>query len=74
MAKIQRGATNLIHSAMWNRRLMNGKQLRFLCGLAQSKYLAVAPTQLFLRSLHNDLAVAQWSSNVRLLRQSLRDL
>ena len=74
LAKIKRGATNLIYSAMRNRRLVNGKQLRSFCGLVQSKYLAIAPAQLFLRSLHNDLAAARWSSSVRLSRQSLRDL
>jgi hypothetical protein len=37
LAKIKRGATNLIYSAMRNRRLVNGKQLRSFCGLVQSK-------------------------------------
>jgi hypothetical protein len=75
LAKIKQGATRLIHSAMRNRRLVNSRQVRSFCGLVQSKYLAIAPTQLFLRSLHNDLAVAPpWSSSVRLSRQSLRDL
>jgi hypothetical protein len=75
LAKIKQGATRLIHSAMRNRRLVNSRQVRSFCGLVQSKYLAIAPAQLFLRSLHNDLAAApQWSSSVRLSRQSLRDL
>ena len=75
LAKIKRAAADLIGAAMRNRRLVNDRKLRSFCGLVQSKYLAIAPAQLFLRSCHDDLAAKdEWSSNVRLSRQSLRDL
>jgi hypothetical protein len=74
LTKIKQGVTGLIHAAMRGRRLVNARRVRSFCGLVQSKYLAIAPAQLFLRSLHDDLTRARWSSNVRLSRQSLRDL
>eukprot|EP01044_Picomonas_judraskeda_P006767 COSAG03_NODE_693_length_6256_cov_6.381355_4_plen_547_part_00 len=75
LARIKREASTLIGVAMRNRRLVNQRKVRSFCGLVQSKYLAIAPAQLFLRSLYDDLAAAEsWSSNVRLSRQSLRDL
>ena len=55
LAKIKRAAADLIGAAMRNRRLVNDRKLRSFCGLVQSKYLAIAPAQLFLRSCHDDL-------------------
>ena len=74
MARIRREAGVLIARAKSNRRLVNSTSVRSFAGLVQSKYLAIAPAQLYLRSLFDDLSKDDWSASTRLSRQSLRDL
>lgn len=58
-----------------NRRLVRARQIAGFNGLVQSLSLAVLPAELFQRALQDDLKTkANWSSRVRLSRQSLRDL
>jgi hypothetical protein len=74
--KLANFARGLILSAKRNRRLISRRQLAVFCGLAQSVYLAVPMSQLYLRSLHDCSATGgrNWDCNVRLTKQALRDL
>ena len=55
----------------WFRRV----RLAAFLGLVNSCRLAITPVEMFSRAMHDDLATrASWSANVRLSRQSLRDL
>jgi len=55
--------------------LVGARRLAQFLGLVQSLQLAVEPAQMFQRAMHEDLKQRDsWSSNVRLSRQSLRDL
>jgi hypothetical protein len=75
VGKIRRLARELIHRAHSNRRLVPARQLASFVGLVQSCYLAIPVAQLFCRELNFNLAErSSWTGNVRLSRQSLRDL
>ena len=75
VGKIRRLARELIHRAHSNRRLVPARQLASFVGLVQSCYLAIPVAQLFCRELNYNLAEkSSWTGNVRLSRQSLRDL
>lgn len=75
VGKIRRLARELIHRAHRNRRLVPARQLASFVGLVQSCYLAIPVAQLFCRELNFNLAEkSSWTGNVRLSRQSLRDL
>ena len=73
--RIRTMARGLKVQALSNRRLLPARLLASFTGLCQSVYLAVPYARLYLRSLHDDLSQkAHWEANVRLSRQSLRDL
>ena len=75
LKRIRYAARDLRGRAGRNRRLVPARQLAAFLGLVNSCRLAVLPVELFSRSLHDDLATRKdWASNVRLCRQSLRDL
>lgn len=62
-------------SAKQRNRLVSKRELASFCGFAQSVRLAVMPANLFLHSLYNDCSsVRGWQGDVRLSRQSFRDL
>ena len=74
-SKLASFARGLIVQAKRNRRLIPRRQLAVFTGLAQSVYLAVPLSQLYLRSLHDCGAQGRdWACNVRLSRQAIRDL
>ena len=75
VAKVKKAARVLRGRAGRNRRLVPARQLAGFLGLVNSIRLAVEPTDLFSRAMHDDLSAREsWSANVRLSRQSLRDL
>lgn len=75
VARLARMARNLIVAAKLNKRLVPKRDLASFCGYAQSVRLAVMPANLFLRSLYDDCStVTGWGGDVRLSRQSFRDL
>jgi len=75
LAKVKKSARGLRGIAGRNRRLVGARRLAQFLGLVQSLQLAVEPAQMFQRAMHEDLKQrTSWSSNVRLSRQSLRDL
>lgn len=75
VARLTRLARGLTVSAKLNKRLVPKRDLAAFCGYAQSVRLAVMPANLFLRSLYDDCSsVSGWGGDVRLCRQSFRDL
>ena len=75
LKKVVSMARTLRGTAGRNRRLVGARKIAQFNGLVQSLSLAILPAELFQRSLHNDLKTkASWGSNVRLSRQSMRDL
>lgn len=75
VARLARLARGLIVSAKLKQRLVSKRDLASFCGYAQSVRLAVMPANLFLRSLYDDCSTVKgWGGDVRLSRQSFRDL
>lgn len=75
VARLARMARGLIVAAKLKRRLVPKRDLASFCGYAQSVRLAVMPANLFLRSLYDDCSTVKgWGGEVRLSRQSFRDL
>ena len=73
--KLATFARGLIVRAKRNRRLIPRRQLAVFAGLAQSVYLAVPMSALYLRAVHDSVATGKdWECNVRLSKQTLRDL
>ena len=75
MIQINRLSASVIGRAMRKRRLVPARLLAKFTGLCQFLYLAIPVAKLYLRSLHDCLRTkTSWNSNVRLTKQSLRDL
>ena len=75
VGKIRRLAKAMVCKAHRQRRLVTARELAGFIGLVQSCYLAIPVAQLFCRELNFDLSKkSSWTGNVRLSRQSLRDL
>ena len=72
---LRSGAKGLICGALRHRRWISARVIAAFARRAQSVQLALPIARLYLRSLFDDLSTKQtWDSDVRLCKQTLRDL
>ena len=75
LLKLMRQARSIQGTASSQRRWVPARVLAGFIGYAQSVHLACPAARFYLRALHDDLATRRdWDADVRLGRQSLRDL